>query len=147
VDITIADLVADVRAPTPSAAAERAVPDGAIVRRELSASRVRLGALLRRSASTRRSQLEALDRELHAAGSRIGARRRERLERIAHRLDALSPLAALRRGFAVPLDPTGRILRTTSEFVPGSRVRLRVSDGTVACRAESIERTEENGGE
>ncbi|MGH7555554.1 MAG: exodeoxyribonuclease VII large subunit [Longimicrobiales bacterium] len=147
VDVTIADLVADVRAATPSAAAERAVPDGAMVRRELAASGVRLAVSLRRAASTRRSQLEALDRDLRDVGSHIGSRRRERLERLAHRLDALSPLAALRRGFAVPLDSTGRILRTTSEFVPGARVRLRVSDGTVACRAERIERTDENGGE
>ncbi len=146
VDVTIADLVADVRAPTPSAAAERAVVDGLAVTRELAVWSARLDSALRRGLAARRVQLETLDRHVREAGSAVVARRRDRLERLVHRLDALSPLAALRRGFAVPLDDAGRILRATREFKPGSRVRLRVSDGTVACRAEGVEESEAHEG-
>lgn len=136
VDLTIADLVADVRAPTPSAAAERAVPDGAAVRRGLAAMQARLGPALRRTAAARKAESAALARRLRQGVARQVDRKRERVAQLAQTLDALSPLAALSRGFAVPLDHAGRILRDVAAFVPGERVHLRVSDGTVDCRAE-----------
>jgi exodeoxyribonuclease VII large subunit len=143
VDVTIADLVADVRAPTPSAAAERAVPDTHAVARELSALRERMAAAARRVIGARAVQL-ADDRTWLADAVRTSIeRRRERLGTIAHRLDALSPLGALRRGFAVPLDRDGHILRTARSFRPGEPVRLRVVDGTVDLRTESVEPREE----
>lgn len=136
VDITIADLVADVRAPTPSAAAERAVPDGAAVRHGLGAMQARLETALRRTAAVRKAESAALGQRLEHGMTRLVGRKRERLGQLAQTLDALSPLAALRRGFAVPLDDRGHILRHVSAFVPGERVHLRVSDGTVDCRTE-----------
>jgi exodeoxyribonuclease VII large subunit len=54
---------------------------------------------------------------------------------VATHLHALSPLATLARGYAVPLGPGGAVLRRTADFPPGTRFDLRVSDGTVACRA------------
>jgi exodeoxyribonuclease VII large subunit len=140
VDITIADLVADVRAPTPSAAAERAVPDGHAVRRELELWRERLGASLRGAAAHRRASLAQLDTALRQTSERLIVRRRDRTERLGQMLDAVSPLAALRRGFAVPLDESDRILRGVGDFAAGARVRLRVADGTVRLRTEGIER-------
>lgn len=157
-DVTIADLVADLRAPTPSAAAEHAVPDGAALRQEFAAARARLARALRRYATARRDRLELLAERLEqrtrravaarrtfldAAAVRIEGRsrrlaenRRADIRRLAAQLDALSPLQALARGYAVPLDRDGHILRRRAEFRPGMPFRLRLSDGTAPCRVE-----------
>lgn len=144
VDITIADLVADLRAPTPSAAAERAVPDTHDVARHLSSLRQRLFAGPRRMLSVRRAALDDARTWLRDAARQGLKHRRERAASLAERLDALSPLGALRRGFAVPLGMNGRILRTADDFEPGDEVRLRVVDGTIHLRTEAVER---DGGE
>jgi exodeoxyribonuclease VII large subunit len=165
VDVTIADLVADLRAATPSAAAEHAVPDGAALREELALSRNRLGRALRRYAAARRDTLaragerledrmrrlvESRRRLLDLAEERLALRmrrgmeqRRARLGTLAGRLEALSPLQALARGYAVPLDDAGRVLRRTADFPPGRRFRLRVTDGTVPCETRTMEKTDE----
>jgi exodeoxyribonuclease VII large subunit len=157
VDVTIADLVADVRAPTPSAAAEYAVPDGEALRQELALARARLGRALGRYAAARRDVLDrARDRlehrmerltgrrrrELDQAGERLGTRmgrlleqRRAALARLAGQVEALSPLHALARGYAVPQTEDGRIMRRRAEFTPGARFNLRVVDGVVPCTA------------
>lgn len=158
VDVTIADLVADLRAPTPSAAAEHAVPDGDVLRQELAVARTRLARGLRRYASARRERLERVGERLEDRMRRLLETRRARLERAAERLErgvrrlvearraavaglagrvhALSPLQSLARGYAVPLDEEDRILRRTADFTPGRPFRLRVADGSVPCRAE-----------
>jgi exodeoxyribonuclease VII large subunit len=146
VDVTIADLVADWRAATPSAAAERAVPDGEAVLRELAALRGRLGTALRRSVIARRDRLGRLASELRAATAALMSRQRDRITHLGHRLDALSPLSALGRGYAVPLDYDGRILRRTADFVRGAPFRLRVVDGSVGCRVDEAAGREEDGG-
>ncbi|MBI4409591.1 MAG: exodeoxyribonuclease VII large subunit [Gemmatimonadetes bacterium] len=144
VDVTIADLVADVRAPTPTAAAERAVPDGVVMSRQLSELTLRLEHSLRRRHGTGCATAAGLERDLVEAMQAAVERRHERLARAAAKLEALSPLAALRRGYAVPLDEVGRILRRVRDFTPGGAFRLRVADGSVACNAEQI-RPEEGG--
>ena len=140
VDITIADLVADWRAPTPSAAAERAVPDGTAVERELNALIDRARSAIRRSATTRRERRDRAQAALLTAATRLIDRRRDRLMRAAHRLNALSPLAALGRGFAVPLDADLRVLRTMAAFQREQRFTLRVLDGSVPCVARPDEK-------
>jgi exodeoxyribonuclease VII large subunit len=162
-DFTIADLVADLRAPTPSAAAEHAVPDGMALREELHMHRARLGRALRRFAADRRSRLdrsgeqlevrirrvaEARRRAVDLAGERMERRvrriteaRRAEIARLAAQVEALSPLQALARGFAVPLDDSGRVLRRSAEFYPGRRFHLRLADGTVPCRADDPSET------
>jgi exodeoxyribonuclease VII large subunit len=161
VDVTIADLVADLRAPTPSAAAEYAVPDGSALRDELAAARLRLARTLRRFAVRRREQLDVTRERLEHRVHRIVEKRheqvgvaRERLDRRVHRIvekrratlaqltariDALSPLQSLARGYAVPLDEQGRILRRTTDFAVGAPFRLRVADGTIGGRTERID--------
>jgi exodeoxyribonuclease VII large subunit len=136
VDITIADLVADVRAPTPSAAGEIVVPDRVALERELEDASRRLVRGLRSHVENRRWRLERLSGRAGAAARARTATRRERLARHAAQLDALSPLAALGRGFAVPLGRDGQVLRSVVEFTPGRPFALRVVDGTARCRVE-----------
>jgi exodeoxyribonuclease VII large subunit len=139
VDLTIADLVADHRAATPSAAAERVVPDGAELRRQATAASLRLAGALRRLHERRRRCADDLARTLRAGMNALLERRSNRAHRLADRLAALSPLAALERGYAVALDSEGRVLRRLGKFEPGMRFRLRLADGSVHCQAERTE--------
>jgi exodeoxyribonuclease VII large subunit len=139
VDVTIADLVADHRAPTPSAAAELAVPDAAAVARELDALADRLVRALRRPVETQAGALADLEDRLREEMRAHVQRREQRLAAAAGRLEALSPLSALRRGYAVPQDGAGRILRTASAFEPGGTVLLRVVDGRVRLQTLDAE--------
>ncbi len=130
-DVSFTDLVADVRAATPSAAAEVAFADAIDVRRQVH----ELGSRLARSL-VRRAEL--LEERLARAGDRLAAAVEQRLAAVRHRsdrlgagLDALSPLRVLERGYAVPLDLSGRVLRRRAEFTPGAEFRLRVTDGVV----------------
>jgi exodeoxyribonuclease VII large subunit len=135
-DVTIADLVADVRAPTPSAAAEAAVPDGAAIARDLVKLEGRFAGALRARAAEARREVEALATTLRRSADRLVARRRERVHALGQRLHALSPLAAFERGFALPVTAEGRILRRREELTPGLRFELRVRDGSVPVRVE-----------
>jgi exodeoxyribonuclease VII large subunit len=135
-DFTIADLVADLRAPTPSAAAEAAVPDRASLRRELGELRERMGRCLEDRVDGARERLFTARLDLRDARERLVSGRRERMAALAGRLNALSPLSTLARGYAVPLDPAGRVLRRSADFAPGAAFRLRVVDGSVECRVE-----------
>lgn len=136
VDVTIADLVADLRAPTPSAAAERAVPDAAALRSDLRARTAGLARAVRTRLHAEAQELGARAGRLVAAAARRVDRRRRDLALLAGRLHALSPLAVLERGFAVPLGPRG-VLRSVGEFDVGSGFDLRVRDGTIRSRVEA----------
>jgi exodeoxyribonuclease VII large subunit len=135
-DFTIADLVADLRAPTPSAAAEAAVPDGSAVRRELAELRERLVRCTRERVDTGRETVFNAQLDLREAGRRMLSGRRDRTSAVAGRLHALSPLATLARGYAVPLGRDGRLLRSVEDFAAGEGFTLRVVDGSVGCRVE-----------
>jgi exodeoxyribonuclease VII large subunit len=142
VDVTIADLVADERAPTPSAAAERAVPDGEFLRRHLAQLGTRLGAGLRLVARERRRDVQGWGEALEEALQALVRQRRNRLARGAAKLEALSPLAALGRGYAVAQAPDGRLLRRAADFRPGDTFLLRVAEGRVRARTEDVEETD-----
>jgi exodeoxyribonuclease VII large subunit len=141
VDITIADLVADHRAPTPSAAAERAVPDRHALSRLVGDLQSRLESGVRRRLSERRGELLMVEGGATRAIQQLVRTRRERLLQVAGKLEALSPLSALRRGYAVPTDPNGLILRRAEDFTPGQGFQLRVVDGRISCTVEEV-RTE-----
>jgi exodeoxyribonuclease VII large subunit len=140
VDFTIADLVADLRAPTPSAAAETAVPDRVALDRLIGDLAGRMEFHLRQRVSETRGEL-LLAEDGIARGMRSLLRaRRDRLIQVAGKIEALSPLSALRRGYAVPTAQDGRILRSATHFVPGEGFQLRVADGRIACRVEEVVR-------
>jgi len=133
-DVTLCDLVADLRAPTPSAAAEAATPDAAEVLVDLD----HLGARLARGLAARSGRVaERLDRgfdRLTGVLERRLERHRQALAGLAGRLDALSPLRILERGYALARDEQGRVLKRVAQFPPALPFRLRVTDGTVAAR-------------
>lgn len=155
VDVTISDLVADVRAPTPSAGAEAAVEDGEGLSDALGVTRTRMSGALRaitfrrgevlglRLGQLRRSGVglvqprrEAVSRtgdRMESAVRGIATLKKARLTEVAGKMDVLSPLATLGRGYALPQDVSGRILRTVEAFEKGDRFSLRVSDGSVPC--------------
>jgi exodeoxyribonuclease VII large subunit len=134
-DFTLADLVADLRAPTPSAAAEAAVPDGAAVRRALADLRVRIHDCTRERIADGREAVFNARLDLRGAVERGLRARRDGLAATAARLQALSPLNVLSRGYAVPLGAGGRVLRRVDDFAAGAPFDLRVADGVVPCVA------------
>ncbi len=168
-DVTICDLVADLRAATPSEAAEAAAPDGEALARRLAALGQRLGRALSGQARARAWRLDrGRDRlfdgarrmvgayRLRLQGGRAGitqamqgrtAHRRARLNEAAAAIDALSPLSTLARGYAVPLDANGRLLRGVGDFAPAERFRLRVVDGNVPCEVAARPEREQQGGD
>lgn len=161
-DTTIADLVADVRAPTPSAAAMLAIPDrvplaGLVDRdlRRLVASiqrqigihhdRVaRLRAVLRaRSPQLRVALARTREARARAAAESAIRRRmdlnRRRLSETATRLDALSPLAVLGRGYAIARrESDGRIVRAAGDVSLGDRLELRLASGQIGVEVTHL---------
>jgi exodeoxyribonuclease VII large subunit len=159
VDRTVADLVADHRAPTPSAAAAQCLPDIAEVRRRLDALAERLSSVVQATTRQARQRLDglaqraryALHRRLDADRQRLDTltqrathalrldldRRRAVLSALAAKLDALGPLAVLSRGYSLTqrLDD-GRIVRSAADVRPGERVRIRLAQGTLVARVE-----------
>ena len=155
-DVTIADFVADLRAATPSNAAELAVPDRREVRAALEADRDRLTAAVRgrldrerraldRLASSRamtepasyfkdkRLLLDYQSGRLVRAMERLTGGRRERLSSLAAALDAMSPLKVLGRGYAIARRADGKVISSVRDTAPGEEFRLRVSDGELDC--------------
>jgi exodeoxyribonuclease VII large subunit len=139
-DVTIADLVADARVPTPSAAAERVVPDRQEVRGQLRMAASRVGRAVERLITDQRRRVDDLATALESSVDRLIEARARRLNRGMDKLEALSPLASLERGYSVALDPEGRVLRRVADFEAGDRIRLRVVDGRVACTVDGTER-------
>jgi exodeoxyribonuclease VII large subunit len=136
-DISLTDLVADLRAPTPSAAAEMAVADRRDVLRQLDALAARLAGGLGGRTRLGAERLARTADRLQAAVEAVMRRERHRADRLGAQLDALSPLRILDRGYAVPVDAEGRVLKRRAEFRPGAPFRLRVADGDVGARVES----------
>ncbi len=152
-DFTIADFVADVRAPTPSAAAEMAVPDRQDLRGAVEGWRRRLAQLMRgriekeRRALRYRTQVlrrfspqaqidnyrQRIDDLMQLALAGLKHRlalARERLRTLDSQLQALSPLATLERGYAIARHlGTGKVVRSVAQVATGDRLEVRVSDG------------------
>ena len=162
-DVTLADLVADLRAPTPSVAAELVVPDAGAeqerahrawrrvdgrVREALRGRRTRLvqarRLLERRAPAVRlaglRQRLDEDRRALDRAIARAVPARRTRAVAAQRRLVALSPLAVLGRGYAIVEGADGHVRADAARLEVGERVRLRLRDGRAGARVEEVER-------
>ena len=160
-DFTICDFAADLRAPTPSAAAELAVPDQTqlLARLEQLQGRIRQGAhaSLERAAHrltvvrSRRClasplfyveeqgmRLDYLTRAfVHAAQGSLADSGR-RLAALGGKLDALSPLKVLSRGYAIPYCG-GKVVKSTKDVSVGGALTVRVRDGTLACTVDGVQ--------
>jgi len=162
-DVTLTDLVADVRAPTPSVAAELVVPDASATRQAAVRLRRRLDSRAREAVERRRARLHAarrlLDRRAPAervallrqrldegrraidrAIARAIPERRRRAVAVRRRLEALSPLAVLGRGYAVVEGMDGRIRTGTAALRVGEAVRLRMRDGKAGANITTVEK-------
>ena len=161
VDFTICDFVADLRAATPSAAAELSLPDKEDLTRQVSALTTRLtGAQttrLRRlrtrldQLSTtkvltspegvyrlRRETVEGLSKRLNLSVGRHLTSKRQSLERVSAGLGALNPLAVLGRGYALVQAEEGRVIPAAAVLKAGDRVFLRFADGTARVTVDEI---------
>lgn len=155
IDTTLADLAADQRAATPTAAAALVVPDGAELRRVLAARSLALVAALRTDLTRRRTQLAAIARHLRDPRRRVMEQRREarvladraeravgatvraaraRLRAAAERLHALSPLGVLERGYTIARRDDGSVVRAAGEVEVGERLALTFRRGRVRVR-------------
>jgi exodeoxyribonuclease VII large subunit len=133
IDMSICDLVADLRAPTPSAAAEAAVPVQAELRERLRASAAALSALTSyRFAHARESATSAARRIVDGAARRTD-RGRLRVQAAAGKLNALSPLATLERGFAIVRAEDGHTIRSAQALTVGEGVAILLRDGAAAA--------------
>lgn len=158
-DFTITDFVADLRAPTPSAAAELAVPDLSNIRPILRDLSVELIATMndiiaynretvrarsqvlwlispRRTIDADRQHVDNLTGRLSRATHRIFDRQAGRLAVARAELAAVSPEATLARGFAIVRDADGRVIRTLAQVQPGENITIRVSDGVFGARVD-----------
>lgn len=162
VDVTIADLVADLRAPTPSAAAELVWPSGEECQRRVQREWEKLTGAMQGVIEGLTQDLDVRNEALRAH-SPVG-RLRLQQERFAHqaqrlqssirahyqearsgfvtqasRLDSLSPLAVLERGYAVVRrDPEGQVLRRAADVAPGEALNVRLSEGSLRARVEEV---------
>ncbi|MDD3346335.1 exodeoxyribonuclease VII large subunit [Oscillibacter sp.] len=159
-DVTIADFVADVRASTPSNAAELAVPDRMELLRWLRGARERMEQCESARLETLRERLETLATKrvmtnqlayvqdkrmalLHAQqrlGDLSGAaleRKRARFSALAASLDAMSPLKVLGRGYAMAQSDSGQILKSWRDVGPGDRVSVTLGEGRFTATVET----------
>jgi exodeoxyribonuclease VII large subunit len=137
-DITICDAVADLRAPTPSAAAAAACASREEVKKALSLAQRDLSDALTARIQYARHHLTRLARSVAQSSTRIVARKKALFSTSAARLNALSPLATLSRGYAVARDERGRALTSARQFSPGLRFNLLLRDGRIVAETEEV---------
>jgi exodeoxyribonuclease VII large subunit len=138
VDSTVCDAVADLRASTPSAAAAAACASRDDARKLLAQAQRRISESGQNRIREERRELDRLGRSIAQFTSRIVAHKKARLGAGAARLNALSPLATLSRGYAVARNKDGRALTSTQQFSKGLKFDLLLHDGEVAAKAEEV---------
>lgn len=162
IDVTLADLAADLRAMTPTEAAERIVPSSDEVRRliagfehrltqrlrwRLDDARARVRRLAERPVLTRpldlvrqrQRQADELELRLRHVMRRQRESIRQRLAALGGKLESLSPLGVLRRGYSVTRGPDGRILRDARDVAAGDMLVTQLGSGSVRSRVEATE--------
>lgn len=158
-DVTISDFVADVRAATPSNAAELAVPDQEALRQSLDSVSANLAADLSRRLKTARRQLDILHnspglqspmgyleqrrKTVTLLSTRLRAAQQQRLHRsrqqfvgLTAKLDAMSPLKVLSRGYALAAKADGTLVRSASQVAPGDRLSITLHEGSITATVQ-----------
>ncbi len=153
-DVTISDFVADLRAATPSNAAELAVPDKEALLQSLDGMAATMASSLTRTIRNSARQLQVLsqspalksplgymqqrkERMLHLQKQLISAtntqldRKRRRYVELTAKMDAMSPLKVLTRGYAIAQAEDGNVIRTVAQVTPGQDISVQFTDGTI----------------
>jgi exodeoxyribonuclease VII large subunit len=134
-DTPLSDLVADVRASTPTAAARLVVPDLTELIARLDRSRTALSRGARSALDRERRRLDGTRDHLRRAPMLMLERRRAAVEHAAGRLRALSPRATLERGYAI-VRTEGEIVRSSERVGPGTKVDVELGSGSFGARVE-----------
>lgn len=161
-DVTISDFVADLRAATPSNAAELAVPDSDALRQTLDAMTDSMTSALQRQLHNagrhlqmladspvlrsperyilqRKKDLEVLQNRLVHSQTQNLTRQNQRYIALSAKLDAMSPLKVLTRGYAVTHTDNGTVVRSVSQVNRGDTIDIWVSDGTISAQVTDKE--------
>jgi exodeoxyribonuclease VII large subunit len=158
IDFTISDFVADLRAATPTDAATKVVPELAAVEEQLADLRAKLGrapesmvrnhqqwldsfaerlrVVLGNVATSARRELGQLEKSGRLAIERLAGAARQRADAARNHLEAINPLAVLKRGYSVTLDASGHVVTDPAQVNVGDAIQSRVHKGTVRSRVE-----------
>lgn len=163
IDVTLADLAADVRALTPSEAAERVVPSAQDVKQIMQGFHSRLQTALSSRATAARNRLDAiasrtvfsrpldnvhllsrqvdeLSTRIHTAVQQTVSQQQSQLTALSGKLDTLSPLGVLGRGYSLTHDEaTGKLITSTKKLKTNQRIVTRLATGSVTSTIEEIE--------
>lgn len=160
-DVTISDFVADLRAATPSNAAELAVPDQIELRQTIRAKQTMLLTLMQKRLkherqkidalsqsrclkspmnyfADRRMQLDYIHRRFIAASTAFVNKKRERFVRLTAKLDAMSPLKVLGRGYAMTQDQSGNVLKSIRSVEVGDALTVTLCDGKAITKVQEV---------
>jgi len=155
-DVTISDYVADLRAATPSNAAELAVPDREALEQTLDSMSSAMATALNRQLRSARQHLDVLSKSqslksptsyleqkgkglellrnrLASAQNQVIHRSSQRFVALTSKLDAMSPLKVLTRGYAMTENESGEVIRSVNQIAPGDNISVLLSDGTLAA--------------
>lgn len=161
-DVTISDFVADLRAATPSNAAELAVPDQEALRQQLDSISSAMATALQRQLKSARQHLQILSarpvlqspqvyldqrrntlltaqKHLILAHQNYLGGRRQHFIALTSKMDALSPLKVLTRGYAMVQKADREVVRSAAQVDPGERITIRISDGRLNAVVDKIE--------
>ena len=163
IDFTISDFVADLRAPTPSAAAELVVPDkrelcdkfnnvllrmNTCVKRVIDNKKMTLKYFEDNSAlknvslkiNEKRMYIDSLVSELENSSMNIFNEKKRQLSVAVSKLDGLSPLGTLSRGFSLSFKEDGELIKSVSEVKINDKIDIKLKDGTIVAVAEKIDK-------
>ncbi len=161
IDFTIADFAADLRAPTPTAAAELATPDAQVLQSQLQGVREYLQNTMRSEIDYRlrsladlenrlhllsprqmllqgEERLSGLHKRLHLAGTASYTNARQRYTSTLDKLETLNPLSVLKRGYAAVFDQADHLISTVSRLPMNQPIQIRMQDGTATAKVTEI---------